>query len=81
MSRICSLSNIEALLSNDCGVDKVSTWRNSVTAAIKKLLTDYPQYPDIVVPFTALMMQLVSGASATVWLQQQLLVKQVNFPT
>ena len=78
VARICSLSNIETLLSSsDHGIDKVVIWRNSVTSAIKKLLTDHPLYPDVVVPFTTSMMQLVSGVSATAWLQQQLRIKQV----
>ena len=46
-------------------------------SAIKKLLSDHPLYPDIVVPFTASMMQLVDGESATAWLQQQLVTNQV----
>ena len=58
-------------------MDKVVIWRNSVMSAIKKLLSDHPLYPDIVVPFTASMMQLVNGVSATAWLQQQLVVNQV----
>lgn len=73
------MSSIETLISsNDHVIDKVVIWRNSVTSAVKKLSTDYPVYPDVVVPFTASMMQLVNGVSATVWLQQQLLgIQQV----
>ena len=49
-------------------------------SAVQKLSTDYPFYPDIVVSFTASMMQLVNGVSATVWLQQQLLgIQQVFY--
>ena len=65
--------------SSDHVIDKVLTWRNSVTSAVKKLSTNYPVYPDVVVPFIASMMQLVNGVSATVWLQQQLLgIQQVS---
>ena len=79
VSRIVSFSNVEALLlPDDRVIDKVIIWRNSVTSAIKKLLSDHPLYPDIVVPFTASMMQLVSGVSAAAWLQQQLKANQVT---
>ena len=79
VSRIVSFSNVEALLlPDDHVIDKVIIWRNSVTSAIKKLLSDHPPYPDIVVPLTASMMQLVSGVSAAAWLQQQLRANQVT---
>ena len=72
------MSNIETLLSSsDHVIDKVLIWRSSVISAVRKLSTDYPVYPDVVVPFTASMMQLVSGVSAAVWLQQQLRIQQV----
>ena len=78
IAKICSVSNIETLISStDLATDKVVIWRNSVTSAVKKLLTEYPVYPDVVLPFTASMMQLVDGVTATVWLQQQLGIKQV----
>jgi len=77
IARTCSLSNIEALVSsNDCIIDKVAIWRSSITSAVKKLLADYPLYPDIVLPLTASMMQLVNGVSGTAWLQQ-LVIKEV----
>jgi len=69
----CSLSNITSLLSSpDNVVNKVTIWRGSVIAAINKLSSDYPMYPDVMVPLLSSLMGLVSGVSTSVWIGQQL---------
>ena len=69
----CSSSNITTLLSStDYAINKVAIWRGSVISAINKLSSDYPMYPDVMLPLVASLMGLVNGVSTSVWIGQQL---------
>ena len=41
-------------------------------AAINKISSDYPMYPDVMVPLVSSLMELVSGISTSVWIREQL---------